>query len=134
MLNTKRMLIAYVVALAVGYLYEYLVYGVALHSFHATQAKWLRPQAELPMLRMFLTGAVSTALVTVFYALFARGGAARLSTGVVFGVLLGLLTSWVPQAYNKMLLVDWPFYLRWAMAGFGEAVVLGIVLGLVYRE
>ncbi len=134
MLNTKRMLVAFVAVLAAMYVYEFLIYDLALRSFHATQEKWLRPQAEMHMLRMYLTDAVGAALLTVFYALFARGGAARLSTGVVFGVLMGLLTGWFPQVYNLMLLKDWPFYKYWAPAGFGEFLVIGIVFGLVYRE
>ena len=34
----------------------------------------------------------------------------------------------------EMLLVDWPFYRHWAPAGFGEFLVVGITLGLIYRE
>ncbi len=135
MINTKRLLLAFVATLLVAYAYEFLVYGVALHSFHATQSKWLKPEAEMPILRMYLTDAVGVALVTLFYALFARGGgSSRLSTGIVFGVLLGFIAGWIPQAYNKMLLVDWPFYKHWAPAGFGEFLVMGIVLGLTYRD
>ena len=133
-MNTKRMLLAFVVALVVSYVYEYVVYGVVLHDFHAAQSRWLRPQDQLPMLRMFLTLGVGTALLTIFYALFARGGADRFSTGLVFGVLMGLIAGWIPQVYDKMLLVDWPFYKVWAPAGFGEFLLVGIVFGLVYRN
>lgn len=134
MINTKRMLLAFVVTLVVAYAYEFLVYRMALQSFHATQAHWLKPQAEMNLVRLYLTDAVGVALVTLFYALFARGNAGRLSTGIVFGVLLGFITGWMPQVYNKLLLVDWPFYKYWAPAGFGEFLVMGICLGLTYRE
>jgi hypothetical protein len=134
MINTKRLWLAFVAALVTAYVYEFVVYGVALHSFHAMQPRWLKPENELPMLRMYLSDAVGVALLTVFYALFARAGAARLSTGVVFGIFVGLIAGWMPQVYNKLLLVDWPFYKVWAPAGFGEFLVIGIVLGLVYRN
>ncbi len=134
MINTGRMILAFVVALVVDNLYGYAVFGVALHSFHAKYPNWLKPQAELPFLRMLLTGALSTALITLFYALFARGRASRLSTGIVFGVLLGLIAGWIPQATNKLLFVNYPFYTHWAPAIFGECLLMGIVLGLVYRE
>lgn len=134
MINTGRMILAFVVALVVDNLYGYAVFGVALHSFHAGYPNWLKPQAELPFLRMLLTGALNTALITLFYALFARGRASRLSTGIVFGVLLGLIAGWIPQATNKLLFVNYPFYTHWAPAIFGEFLLMGIVLGLVYRE
>jgi len=134
MINTKRMLLAYVAVLVVDNLYGFLVFGWALHSFHAQYPTWLKPEPELPFLRMFLTGAVNVALVTLFYALFARNQASRLSTGIVFGVLLGLIAGWIPQATNKLLFINYPFYTHWAPAIFGEFLLIGIVLGLVYRE
>ena len=134
MINTKRMLLAYVAVLVVDNLYGFLVFGMALHSFHAQYPTWLKPETELPLLRMFLTGAVNVVLVTLFYALFARNRASRLSTGIVFGILLGLIAGWIPQATNKLLLVNYPFYIHWAPAIFGEFLLMGIVLGLVYRE
>ena len=134
MINTKRMLLAYVVALVVDNVYGFLVFGMALHSFHARYPTWLKSESELHFLRMFLVGALSTALVTLFYALFARGRASRLSTGIVFGFLLGMIAGWIPQASYKLLLVNYPFYTRWAPAIFGEFLLMGVVLGLVYRE
>lgn len=134
MINTKGMLIAYIAALVVDNVYGFLVFGMALHSFHARYPTWLKSEAELSFLRMFLTGALNTALVTLFYALFARGRASRLSTGIVFGVLLGLIAGWIPQVTYKLLLVNYPFYLHWAPAIFCEFLLMGMVLGLVYRE
>ena len=134
MINTKRLLLAYVVVLVVDSLYGFLVFGWALHSFHARYPTWLKSEAELPFLRMFLTGALNVALVTLFYSLFARNRASRLSTGIVFGVLLGFIAGWIPQASNKLLFVNYPFYTHWAPAIFGEFLLMGIVLGLVYRE
>ncbi len=133
MLNTKRMLLAYVIVLVVDFLYGFLMFGKAFYSFHAGYPNWLKPEAELPFLRMFLTGALNAALVTLFYALFARGRASQLSTGIVFGLLLGLIAGWIPQASNKLLFVNYPFYTHWAPAIFGEFLLMGIVLGLVYR-
>jgi hypothetical protein len=134
MINTKRLLLAFVVVLIVDNLYGFLVFGRALHSFHAQYPTWLKTESELPFLRMFLTGALNTALVTLFYALFARNRASRLSTGIVFGLLLGLIAGWIPQATNKLLLINYPFYLAWAPAIFGEFLLMGAVLGLTYRD
>jgi len=134
MINTKRMLLAFVAALVAAYAYEWVVFGIALRDYHAQFPTWLKPQNELPLLRIFLTLAFNIAVVTVFYALFARNRASRLSTGIVFGVLLGLVAGWVPQAFNKLLLNNYPFYMVWAPAIFFEVVVVGAVLGLVYRD
>ena len=80
MVNTKRLLLTYVIVLAVAYVYEFAVYDKLLRPLHAAHPELLRPESDLPLLRMFLTGALGWALVSVFYALFARGRASRLST------------------------------------------------------
>ncbi len=134
MINTKRLLLAFVAALVVDFLYSYAVFGVALHDFHSQFPTWLKPEAEMNMVRMFLTGAVNMALISLFYALFARNRAARLTTGLLFGVLLGLIAGWIPQASNKLLFNNYPFYMAWAPAIFFEMVIAGAVNGLVYRE
>lgn len=134
MINTKRMLLAFVVALAVSYAYEELVFNLALADFHARYPTWLKAQADLNIVRILLTGALNMALITLFYTLFARNRASSLSTGLVFGALLGLIAGWIPQAFNRLLFVDYPFYPTWALAIFCETVLIGIVLGLVYRE
>jgi hypothetical protein len=134
MINTKRLLLAYVAVLVLDNLYGFLVFGWALHSFHGRYPELLKKEADLSFLRMFLTGALNVALVSLFYALFARNRASQLSTGIVFGVLLGLIAGWIPQATNKLLFLNYPFYTHWAPAIFGEFLLMGIVLGLVYRE
>lgn len=134
MINTKRMLLAFVVALVVLFVYNYLVFDIALRDFNAQHPDVLRAQADLPKLRMFLTGALGMALICLLYALFARNRASSLATGLVFGVLLGLIAGWIPQASMKLLLVHYPLYAAWAPAIFGQYVLTGIVLGLVYRE
>ncbi|MBI1738546.1 MAG: hypothetical protein HYR58_04790 [Acidobacteria bacterium] len=134
MINTKRLLLAFLAALVVDFIYNYAVFGVALHDFHAQYPTWLKPMEELNMVRMFLTGALNMALVSLFYALFARNRASCLATGLLFGVFLGLIAGWVPQASNKLLFRDYPFYIVWAPAIFFEMVVAGAVNGLIYRE
>jgi hypothetical protein len=134
MINTKRLLLAFLAVLVVDFIYGFAVFGVALHDFHAQFPTWLKPEAEFNMVRMFLTGAVNMALISLFYALFARNRAARFTTGLLFGVLLGLIAGWVPQASNKLLFRDYPFYMVWAPAIFFEFVLAGAVNGLIYRE
>jgi hypothetical protein len=134
MINTKRLLLAFLAALVVDFIYGFAVFRVALHDFHAQFPTWLKPEAEFNMVRMFLTGAVNMALISLFYALFARNRAARFTTGLLFGVLLGLIAGWVPQAANKLLFRDYPFYAVWAPAIFFEMVIAGAVNGLIYRE
>jgi hypothetical protein len=134
MINTKRFLLAFVAAVVVESLYAFVVFGMALHNYHAQFPTWLKPDAELNMVRMFLTSAVNMALVSLFYALFARHRAASLATGLLFGALLGLIAGWVPQASNKLLFRDYPFYMVWAPAIFFEYVLVGAVNGLIYRE
>jgi len=134
MINTKRLLLAFVAAVVVDSIYGFAVFGVALRDFHAQFPTWLKPEAEMNMVRMFLTGAVNMALISLFYALFARNRAARFTTGLLFGVLLGLIAGWIPQASNKLLFKDYPFYMVWAPTIFFEMVIAGAVNGLIYRE
>ena len=134
MINTKRLLLAFVAALVVNFIYNFAVFGVALHDFHAQYPTWLKPEGEMNMVRMFLTGAVNMALISLFYALFARNRAAGLTTGLLLGVFLGLIAGWIPQAANKLLFNNYPFYMAWAPAIFFEMVIVGAVNGLIYRE
>jgi len=128
------MFLAFVVALVVVELYGIAMFGRALHAFHMAHQNWLRPPEQVSLLRALLASALHVALVTLFYVLFARGRASRLSTGLVFGVLLGLIAGWIPEARMKMLIAGYPFYEAWAPAIFGEYVLMGAVLGLVYQE
>ncbi|GEM_PF-1618474 len=134
MLSTRRMFMAFVVALLAVELYGIVVFGRALNALHLAHQNWLRPPEQVPLLRALLASALHVALVTLFYALFARGRASRLSTGLVFGVLLGLIAGWIPEARMKFLIAGYPFYEAWAPALFGEYVLMGAVLGLVYHE
>jgi hypothetical protein len=134
MINTKRLVLAFLAALVVDFIYGFAVFGVALKDFHAQFPTWLKPIEQVNMLRMFLTGAFNMAVISLFYALFARNRASRLATGLLFGVLLGLIAGWVPQATNKLLFRDYPFYVVWAPAIFFEFVLAGAVNGLIYRE
>lgn len=134
MINTKRLLLAFLAAIVVDFIYGFCVFGIALKDFHAQFPTWLKPEGELNMVRMFLTGAFNMAVVSLFYALFARNRASRFTTGLLFGVLLGLIAGWVPQATNKLLFNNYPFYTLWAPAIFFEFVVAGAVNGLIYRE
>jgi hypothetical protein len=134
MINTKRLLLAFLAAMVVDFIYGFCVFGIALRDFHAQFPTWLKPQGEFNMVRMFLTGAFNMAVVSLFYALFARNRASRFTTGLLFGVLLGLIAGWVPQATNKLLFRDYPFYAVWAPAIFFEIVLAGAVNGLIYRE
>ncbi len=133
-MNTRRMFSAFLAALVAVYAYGLVVFGRVLASFHAAHQSWLRPAGEVPVLRSVLTTSLHVALVTLLYALFARGNASRLSTGLVFGVLLGLIAGWIPEARMKFLIAGYPFYTAWAPALFGEYVVMGAALGLAYRE
>lgn len=134
-MNYKRMGIAFVTVLVTALAYEFIVYGILFRGLHQPHyGTLLRPELEVGQGRMFVWALVGAVVVTYFFATYVSGRKSGLLPGVIFGACLGMIAAVVPQAYNSLLVKDWPFFPQWALAGFGENFLVGVVLGLVYRE
>jgi len=133
-MNVKRFLLAVIVLAVVGYLYDWVVHGILLRSIYEQFPElWRTPE---PTVSMILTG---VAWAIIFCLLYAQYGKARpwgASNGLWFGLWTGLLAGWLPVVYNKLVLANFPapVYLAWAGGGTVGYILLGALLGAVYRE
>jgi len=134
-MNGKSLALAAVVAWVVDSIYGFLVFGMALNSEFARYPAVFRPfeavQANLPL--MF--GSSLVAMFVVAY-IFAKGhdGGPGIREGLRFGVVFaafGLFAISIPNYvifnYGRMLAV------KTAIGGGVEMVLMGVVLGLMYK-
>ena len=134
-MNYKRMGIAFTAVVVAALAYEFAVYGVFLKGLHRPHyGSLLRFESEVNQGGMFAWALVGAAVVSYSYASYVSGRKSGIVSGLIFGACLGMIAAVVPQAYNNLLFQDWPFFPHWALAGFGENLLVGLVLGLVYRE
>lgn len=134
-MNYKRMGIAFVAVVVAALAYEFVVYGVLLKDLHRPHyGSLLRFESEVNQAGMLVWALVGAAVATYFFASYVSGRKSGFVPGLIFGACLGVMAAVVPQAYNGLLFKDWPFFPHWALAGFGENLLVGIVLGLLYRE
>lgn len=133
-LNLKRATLAAVAVVIAALAYEIVVYGVLLQRLHAPHyGTLLRMDADVNHGGVMALVVAGAAVVTLFYSQFARGRTPGLGTGALFGASLGVMASVIPQLTQGLILQSWPFASPWALAGFGEHLVVGVVLGLTYR-
>jgi hypothetical protein len=133
-MNYTRIVVAAVVAAVVDALYGFLVWGMVLNGEFARYPSVYRPGGDLSALPLMLTGV----LVAMLFAscIYAKGyeGGTGLMEGLRFGALMGLFVG----AYNASvnygtLRIGKRMALTYGVGWFGEWLLVGIAIGLVYR-
>jgi hypothetical protein len=134
-MNMSRVAAAAVVAWVVDGLYGFVVYGKALESeFNRYPGVFRSTEAVMGNMPLMLGG-----MLIAFFALayiFAKGheGGNGVAEGVRFGLVLGLFTFGAISVGNYCVLnVGRKIAVEMAVAGFVEAIIIGVVLGLVYQ-
>ena len=133
-MNWSRLALAAVVAWVVDAVYGYCVYGVALIGELARYPGVFRPMdavnAQLPL--MFAGSLIG------FFALayiFAKGheGGSGIAEGLRFGFVIAVFEFGLISVGNYAVLnIGRRIAAEMAVAGFAEAILSGVVLGLVY--
>jgi hypothetical protein len=133
-MNYTRIVVAAVVATVVDALYGFLVWGMVLNGEFARYPSVYRPGGDLSALPLMLTGVlVAMLLASCIYAKgYERG--TGLTEGLRFGALMGLFVG----AYNAgvnygTLRIGKRMALTYGVGWFGEWLLVGIAIGLVYR-
>jgi hypothetical protein len=133
--NYTRLVLAAVVAWVVDSIYGFLVFGLALSSEFGRYPGVFRSfdavNALLPL--MFASTLIGILAVAYIYAKGYEGGPG-LQEGLRFGICFGFfelfaisIPNYVVYNYGRKLAVET------AVAGFVEMLIMGIVLGLVYK-
>ncbi len=134
MMNANRLLLSIVVLSVVANAYDFLVHNVLLKATYQAHQALLNAPQRVGLL--ILADVVWVILFCWFYAAFARGRGFRIATGLWFGLFVGLIAGWMPQVYNQLVLAGFPiaFYLSWGVSNLVQSLLLGAVIGRLYRE
>lgn len=134
-MNYTRVALAALVAWVVDSVYGFLVFGMALSSEFARYPSVFRSFEAVSALLPLMFGASLVGMLAVAY-IYAKGyeGGPGLQEGLRFGMVFGIfelfgisIPNYVVYNYGRMLAVET------AVAAFVEAVIMGIVLGLMYK-
>jgi hypothetical protein len=133
-MNYGRLVLAAVAAFLVDGLYGFLVYGTALANQFAQYPAVYRPASDTSHMPVLFAGLFVGALAATF--IYAKGyeGGSGAAEGLRFGAALGLfvigysvLVSWAVLNIGATLACIL------AAAAFVEFLIIGLVIGLVYK-
>lgn len=133
-MNYARLTLAAVAGLVVEVCYGFLVYGMLLSTEFVKYPAIYRSAETGPGYLPLMFGGLLVAIVaaTVIYAKGYEGGGA--AEGVRFGILLGLFVACAFANVNYGVLnIGRRLALYTAVAGFFEWLLIGTVIGLVYK-
>ena len=133
--NTKRLLVAFIAAFIFALLFEWLLHGVILKDSEAALPQGLaRPPADFQnhFLWVLLGEGIMVFIFTVIYARgFAAGGVgAGIGLGNMFGIIYAgaNLISYGAQPFPGNL-IAW-----YSIAGLIEYAGVGAIVGAIYRS
>lgn len=134
--NCKSLLVTGLVVFIVMFILDFLVHGYLFKADYIRYANLMLPQkimeARMPfmMLGQLL---MSLLLVLVYSQGFTGKGSAM--EGARYGIYVGLLMT-LPKA---IMMYSWALYpvvllVKWGVAGFITIVVLGAIIGAMYKK
>jgi hypothetical protein len=134
-MNYARLALAAVAATVFDAAYGFLVYGMLLAPEFAKYPAVYRSneagQAFLPL--MFAGLFIAIAAAAIIYAKGYEGGSGA-AEGARFGFLLGVFVVFAFASVNyAVLIINKKLAVMTAAAGFVEWLVIGTVIGLVYK-
>ena len=134
-MNYTRLALAAVAATVFDAIYGFLVYGMLLAPEFARYPAVYRAneagQAYLPL--MFGGLFIAIVAVSIIYAKGYEGGSG-VAEGARFGLLLGVFVVMAFAGVNYAVLnIGRKLALMVAAAGFFEWLIIGIIVGLVYK-
>lgn len=135
-MNTKKLLIAFIVVFVVLEVTNYLVHSVFLASAYQAEevAKVFRSMEEMDS-KMWVMWIIDLVYSFFFVFIFAKGYENKgIMEGVRYGIYMGLFIQLV-AAYAQYVVYPLPYYLifQWFIYGFIISVILGIVTALIYK-
>jgi hypothetical protein len=133
-MNYPRIVIAALAATVVDALYGFVVWGQVLSREFARYPALYRPSDDTTALPLMFVGV----LVGMFCAswIYAKGyeGGSGLIEGLRFGLLMGLLMGAYMAGVNYGILrIDTRMALTYGIGWVGEWILVGLVIGFVYK-
>jgi hypothetical protein len=134
-MNYSRLVLAAVAATVVDAVYGFLVFGQVLGGeFHRYPDIYRPDDLQTAFLPMMFVGILFAMFVATY--LYAKGyeGGSGMQEGMRFGVLVGLLmVGYVWGVDYAIMRIGKKLALYGGLAGLVEWIVIGTVIGLVYK-
>ena len=133
-MNYGRLALTAVVGTVVDMTYGYLVYGVLLASQFGLYPGVYRPAEDMSYMPVLMAGAFIAVLAATF--IYAKGyeGKSGVEEGLRFGAVIGVFVVGYAALVNYAVLnIGRRLAVGMAAAGLVEWLVLGLVIGLVYK-
>jgi len=135
-MNTKKLLITFIVVYVLLEVMGYLIHGVILASTYKLPevADAFRSEAEMNS-NMWIVWVLDLVWAFFFTFFFAKGYEGKgIMEGLRFGFYMGLFWALV-SSYQSYAFVPMPGYLalQWFIFGMIQMLILGVVAALVYK-
>jgi len=133
-MNYTRIVLAAVVATIVDGIYGFLVYGKVLAGEFGRYPDIYRPGDDLSGFPLMFAGIfVGMLFASYMYAKGYEGGSS-LTEAIKFGVVIALLMAAYSSGTNfGTMRIGKQMALTYAAGGFGEWLLVGTAIGLVYK-
>ena len=133
-MNYARLALAAVVGTVVDAVYGFLVYGMALASQFGQYPGVYRPANDTSHLPVLFAGIfIGVVAATYIYAKGYEGGSG-VGEGLRFGAAIGVFVGgYVTMVNWAVLNIGRSLAVSMAAAGFVEWIVVGLVIGVVYK-
>ena len=133
-MNNGRLAAAAIAAAVVDFVYGFLVYGMLLRSEFGRYPAIYRPADDMSHMPYLMVGILIAAFAATY--IYAKGyeGGAGVAEGARFGACLGsFVVGYVAIVSFAVMNIGRKLAASMAAAGFVEWLVLGMVIGLVYK-
>jgi len=133
-MNYRRLVGAAVAAFVVDMIYGFVVYGMLLQRQFSLYEGVYRPPADMSFMPYLMLGIlIGTFTAAYIYAKGYEGGAGA-GEGARFGACIGVFVGGYIGLVNYAVMnLGRRITLSLGVAGFVEWVILGIVIGLIYK-
>ena len=135
-MNTKKLLVTFIVVYILLEAMGYLIHGVILSSTYEMEEvkAAFRPEAEMNS-NMWIVWLTDLVWAFFFVFFFAKGYEGKgIMEGLRFGFYMGLFWSLV-SSYQSYAFIPMPYSLafQWFIFGMITMLILGVVAALVYK-
>ena len=133
-MNYTRIVIAAIVATIVDAAYGFLVWGMVLNGEFGRYPQLYRPAGDMSGFPLMFVGILGAMVIASW--IYAKGyeGGSSLTEGLKFGIVLGLFMGlYISGTHYGTMPIGKKLALTYAIGQFGEFLLAGLAIGLVYK-